>query len=319
MDISFVMPAYNEADNIEPLYRRIKKTVQECGLPSHEIIFVENGSSDASIDLLRRLNAEDSAVHYVKLSRNFGYQGAIAAGLKFAEGDLVMVLDGDQQDPPEHLSAFLTKLREGYDVVYGVRQSRREGWFKRLMYHWFYKIWTSTSNIHIPRDAGEYCLMRRCVIEDLNRLPETLRFHRGLRSWVGHRQTGLGYNRDERGGGVTKFSFAQMFGFAADALFSFSSAPINFMLLSGFAITTFAGLILLFNISVWILHALGVKVAVGLLPKGITQLMTLLTLFFGIIVIYLGIIGSYVIRIFNEVKQRPPFLIEHTSKAMNIP
>ena len=205
--ISIVIPSYNESENINEVYRRTLEVIKKMSIKKYELIFVENGSKDNSLELLKKINSENKSIKIISLSRNFGYQSAIAVGLKYSENDYVCVMDGDLQDPPEIISKFVAKIKEGYDVVYGIRIKRKGNIIKKLFYNLFYEIYSKLSDIDVPKKGGDFCLMSKKVVKSLNSLSEKNLFMRGLRSWVGFKQTGVEYERDNRYAGKTNFSF----------------------------------------------------------------------------------------------------------------
>lgn len=307
--LSFVIPAFNESANIGPLARRLVATCAVSAVAGFEAIFVENGSVDGSEAIIRDLHRSDPRIKMVQLSRNFGYQGAITAGLQFARGEWVAVLDGDQQDPPELILQMLAKAREGYEVVYGVRKKRQEGWLQRTAYKAFYRLWRLTANIQIPLDASEFCVMNRRVVDVLNAMPERQRFNRGLRAWSGFRQTGVEYDRAQRAEGKTKFSFLGNISLAMDGLFAFSIVPIRVTILLGFTVTAVSLLIAFTNTVLWFVRLFDPAVSAGTMTRGLTQINLIFSILFGIVLLCLGVIGEYVGRIFEEVKNRPSFVV----------
>lgn len=311
-ELSFVIPAFNESANIVPLLRRIMAACDARGIRDCEVLFIENGSSDGSDAILRDFHRADPRVKMIQLSRNFGYQGAISAGLHFARGKWVAVLDGDQQDPPELLLEMLDKARDGYDVVYGIRTKRKEGLLMRLSYKAFYRLWRMTANIKIPLDASEFSVMSRRVVDVMNGLPERQRFTRGLRAWSGFRQTGIQYDRDSRGEGETKFSLLGNVSLAMDALFAFSIVPIRVTIALGFLVTVVSLLVALVNTFFWFLRLFDPIADAGALPRGLTQTNLMFSILFGMVLLCLGVIGEYVGRIFEEVKNRPVFIVRDT-------
>lgn len=307
--LSFVVPAYNESENIEPLARRIVSSCEEAGIADFEVVFVENGSYDDSAALLRRLHQADSRLKMIQLSRNFGYQGAITAGLHYVSGEWVAVIDGDQQDPPELIPQMLAKAREGYDVVYGVRRTRQEGPLQRAFYKAFYRLWRMTASIDIPVDASEFAVMHRRVVDILNGMPERQRFNRGLRAWTGFRQTGLDYARSSRAAGATKFSLLGNVSLAMDGLFAFSIVPIRLTMLVGLVVTSVSLLIAGANTAFWIAGRFHPALRFGRMAEGLTQTNLVLSILSGVILLCLGVVGEYVGRIFEEVKKRPHFIV----------
>lgn len=309
--LTFISPCYNEKQNLKNLYNRILNACGEFGLSDFEIIWIENGSFDGSIELMMQLAQKDRRLRIIQLSRNYGYQGAITCGLAHARGDFVAILDGDLQDPPELIIKMLAVAeKDGFDVVYGVRQKRKENIFKRFAYAAFYRLWKFTAEIEIPLDAGDYCVMSRRVVNAMNNMPERQRFTRGLRAWVGFKQTGFRYERDARGGGESKFGLSGMINLALDGLVAYSVAPLRMATLIGISISGVAlVLILIQGIGRLVSYTLGISF-VGVLPPGISQTNLLIASFSGIQMLLLGVLGEYIGRIYAEVKDRPIFLIK---------
>lgn len=313
--LSIIIPCFNEESNITNTYTELKNTF-ENRIDSYEIIFVENGSSDQSFSLIKDIVQKDPNVRYVQLTRNFGYQGGIFAGLERAQGEWITVLDCDLQDPPELILEMLTVAEASkgenkkYEVVYGIRSKRAENLFWRTAYKWFYRLWRFLAEIEVPLDASEFCVMHADVLKALKNLPEKQRFNRGLRAWVGFRQTGISYHRRARKLGVTKFSVLKAMELAFDGIFAYSVLPLRLILISGVLVTAFASLLSFLNVMFWILHQFGVIESVGVLPQGLTQLNLILTVLIGFIIISLGILGEYIGRIYAEVKARPSYLIQ---------
>jgi dolichol-phosphate mannosyltransferase len=300
-ELSVVVPLYNEEENIPELYRRLSSALGKLGV-DYQLVFVNDGSRDRTPTLLAELHAADRRVAVVHLSRNFGHQAAVSAGLAHAQGQAVVVMDGDLQDPPEVLGAFLDKWREGFDVVYAVRQNRKEGILKRAGYWLFYRLLRAISDLDIPLDSGDFCLMDHKVVEVLNHLPERMRFVRGLRTFVGFRQSGLCYDRAARNAGRPKYSFRALLQLAADGLFSFSSYPLRLATYCGCA-----SIALSIALAIW---ALADALVSHTAPRGWASTL-IVVLFMGAIqLLSLGVIGEYLRRIFIEAKQRPPFIVE---------
>jgi len=301
--ISIVIPSYNESQNISEVYRRTVEVIKKIGVKKYELIFVENGSKDNSLELLKKINSENKSVKVISLSRNFGYQSAIAVGLKYSENDYVCVMDGDLQDPPEIISKFVDKIEEGYDVVYGIRSKRQTNFLNKIFYNLFYEIYSKLSEIDVPKKGGDFCLMNKKVVKSLNSLKEKNLFMRGLRSWVGFKQIGVEYERDARYAGKTNFSFFGATALALDGFVSFSLIPLRFILITGIVISFLSFLFFLFLFLVKILHVFGIFDFASLqLPKGLTFTNSILTLSLGLVMFTLGIIGEYVGRIYFEVK-----------------
>lgn len=308
--ISIVIPSYNESQNINEVYRRTSEVIKKLNIKKYELIFIENGSKDNSLELLKKINSEDKSVKVISLSRNFGYQSAIAVGLKYSQNDYVCVMDGDLQDPPEIISKFIEKAQEGYDVVYGIRSKRKTSFLNKIFYNLFYEIYSRLSEIDVPKKGGDFCLMNKKVVKNLNNLSEKNLFIRGLRSWVGFKQTGIEYERDERYAGKTNFSFFGATALALDGFVSFSLIPLRFILITGIVISFLSFLFFVFLFSVKILHIFNIFDFTSLqLPKGLTFTNSILTLSLGLVMFTLGIIGEYVGRIYFEVKNRPNYVI----------
>lgn len=301
--ISLIFPVYNEEQVLPFLYERVRRLMDQLDYEV-EVILVNDGSRDASLELMRRFHEEDHRFKAIDFSRNFGHQVAITAGIDFAQGDAVILLDADLQDPPELLPQFLAKWEEGYQVVYAVRKSRKEHLFKRLAYLAFYRILQKVSNISIPLDSGDFCLMDRVVIDMLKSMRERNRFVRGLRSWTGFHQIGLEYEREERHSGDVKYTMPKLIKLALDGIFSFSYFPLQLASYTGFfvSIASFLG----------ILVYLYRKLIIGGEPQGFPTLVILILFLGGVQLISLGVIGEYIGRVYDEVKQRPIYVIRDT-------
>ena len=308
-ELSVVVPVYNEAAVIEELVRRCKDAAQQV-TEAWELILVDDHSDDATPELLAEL-ADGERVQHLRLPRNVGQFRATRAGLRASRGEHVIVLDGDLQDPPEEIPRFLDKIKEGYDVVYGIRIKRKASFFKKIFYNLFYEIYSKLSEIDVPKKAGDFCLMKKKVVKTLNSLGEKNLFMRGLRSWVGFKQTGIEYERDRRYGGKTKFSFFGASALALDGIVSFSLIPLRFILVTGIIMSALSMIVFLFLFSVKILSIINFisDDALWIMPKGLTLTNLILTLFLGLIMFILGIIGEYVGRIYFEVKNRPNYVI----------
>ena len=298
--LSVVIPIHDEQENISVLYTRLTAVLEKAE-PSYEIILVDDGSRDKSAERLNALAAQDRRVTVVELARNFGHQVAISAGLDYARGDAVIVMDADLQDPPEVLPRFIAEWRAGHDVVYGIREHRKEGWFKRTLYAAFYRLLQRAANIEIPLDAGDFCIMDRKVVELLVRMPERNRFVRGIRSWVGLDQVGLAYERHARYAGKPTYTYTRLLYLALDGLVSFSYIPLR-------AITILGSCVSLISIFLAMGYTVQ-KLTIGLSPPGFAT--TVVAIFFlaGIQLITIGVIGEYVGRIFEEVKHRPLYVV----------
>ncbi len=301
--VSLIFPVYNEEAVLPLLYRRVRQVIDQLDYEA-EVILVNDGSWDTSLDMMEHFHSEDSRFKILDFSRNFGHQVAITAGIDFATGDAVILMDADLQDPPEILPQFLSKWEEGYQVVYAVRKNRKEHIFKRMAYSVFYRILQKISNIQIPLDSGDFCLMDRVVVDTLKSMQERNRFVRGLRSWTGFRQVGLEYDRDQRHGGEVKYTFTKLLKLALDGIFSFSFLPLKLASYMGFLVSgvSFLGIIIY----------LYKKLLVGGEPRGFPTLAILILFMGGIQLLFLGIIGEYIGRIYDEVKRRPTYVVRRT-------
>ena len=310
--LSIVVPLFNEEGNVEPLLTRITGIAQRLpGIPSYEIILVNDGSTDGTLAKIRGQLASHPNIVLVNLSRNFGHQLAATAGIDIAEGEAVVLMDGDLQDPPELIAAFVEKWREGYDVVYAVRRTRKgESAFKLFTARLFYRTIKRLTKVSIPVDTGDFRLMSRRVVKALQRSPERHRFLRGLVSWVGYNQIGVEYDRDERHSGSTKYPLPKMLRFAVDGITSFSDVPLRFASYLGFFSSVVA---FVYALVVVIYKVLRVN------PPGYTRgwASTIVAVLFlgGVQLISLGILGEYIGRIYDEVKGRPLYLISDIERS----
>lgn len=298
---SIVVPIWNEEAVIPELYRRVVEIMDSTG-ESWELLCVNDGSTDASLELLLSLHDKDSRVKVVDFSRNFGHQIAISAGSDFADGDAVVVMDADLQDPPETILRLIEKWREGYEVVYAVRTERQgETRFKLWTAGLFYRLLQRITDVNIPLDTGDFRLMDRRVVLSMRRLREKHRFMRGLSSWVGFKQIGVEYQRSQRFAGETKYPLRKMLRLAINAITSFSYVPLHLATYVGFAL---AGLSLLGIILTIVMRLSGNSFFLG-------QATTLVSVLFlgGVQLIFLGIIGEYLGRIYDEAKDRPLYLV----------
>lgn len=302
MKYSLILPIYNEQENIEAIYERLNR-VMKTAKQSYELIFINDGSNDASLELLKKLAKKDKVVKVINFSRNFGHQIAVSAGLDYCQGEKIAILDADLQDPPEVLPDFFDKLSQGYDVVYAIRRNRKESWPKKIMYFLFYRLLRLVANISIPLDSGDFCVMSQRVVCLLKNLPERNRFIRGLRSWVGFSQIGLEYERQGRAAGKSKYTLTKMFKLAFDGIFSFSYVPLQLL--------TWGGFIFLVLAFLGILLTLYAKLFTNIfIPRGFPTTIIVILFIGGMNLFALGIMGEYIGRIYDEVKQRQLYIIE---------
>jgi len=301
--VSIVAPLYNEEESFGILVDRLTKLMDSTNL-SIEIVLVNDGSKDKTEELMRVIALRDKRFHCVFLSRNFGHQLALSAGMAAARGtEAIMCIDGDLQDPPELLGEFYKLYQQGYDVIYAVRKNRKEGWLLKAMFHYYYRIQKKLVNIDIALDSGDFALLSRSVVNVMNQLPEESRYLRGLRSWVGFKQIGYEYDRPERAAGETKYPISKRIKIALNGIFNFSELPIR--LITNLGIATVAVALIYFVYTLIKKFVLGVEVV-----EGFTGLMFTIILFSGVQLLSLGIIGEYVSRIFFQVKGRPLFIVK---------
>jgi polyisoprenyl-phosphate glycosyltransferase len=309
--LSVVVPVFNEAENIGPLLARLLPAL-ERETPEFEVIFVDDGSSDAGMDEIRGRHAQDARLRAVSLSRNFGKEVAIAAGLDAAQGDAVIIMDADLQHPPEVISQFVRLWREGYAVVYGQRQDRAyEGPVKRSLSHLFYEVFARLGETALPEEAGDFRLLDRNAVEALRLLGERARFSKGLYSWIGFKSIGLPFEVGERLHGKSRYNYRKLLHFAWDGITSFSTAPLRIWTYLGFVIS--AGAV------VTALYFLGEALLVGVKTPGFPTLIVAVTFLAGVQLMSLGMIGEYVGRIFAEVKRRPLYIVAERVGIATLP
>jgi polyisoprenyl-phosphate glycosyltransferase len=299
---SLVIPIYNEEANIPELYRRVSAVMNRMGVES-ELWLIDDGSSDRSLLLLRELQQQDARVCYVSLARNFGHQIAVTAGLQLTSGQVAIILDADLQDPPELIPEMIELWKSGYQVVYAQRTTRqKENWVKRLMAYVFYRLLHRLADVKIPIDSGDFCLMDRQVVDLLNAMPERNRYLRGLRSWVGFRQTALLFDRDPRFAGEVKYTFRKSLALAINGLASFSQVPLRLSIYLGL----FSALLSLL-MGMLVLYWRLVSPASPL--TGLATVMIAMFFIGAVQLVSIGILGEYIGRIYEEVKGRPLYTI----------
>ena len=302
MLLSVVVPCYNEEAVIDETHRRLSDVVERIEDLHFELVYVDDGSHDRTPDILARLQCADPHVRVLRLSRNFGHQTAITAGVAHASGHAVVIIDADLQDPPELIPQFVARWREGYDVVYGVRTKREgESRFKRWTAAAFYRVINRLSEVQIPIDTGDFRLIDRRVVDALLAMPESARFVRGMVAWIGFRQIAVPYQRAAREAGETKYPLVKMMHLALDAVSSFSVAPLRLATWTGFATSALAVL--------GILYALITRLFTNIWVTGWTALIIAVLFMGGVQLIALGIIGEYVGRVYGEAKLRPLYLV----------
>jgi polyisoprenyl-phosphate glycosyltransferase len=309
-ELSLVIPCWNESEVLPMLRDRLLQCLKGLGV-SWEVVFVDDGSRDTTFSQLAALHAEDSRFKVISLSRNFGHQAAILAGLHHATGQAVGVMDADLQDPPEIFGPCLAKLKEGYDVVYAVRKKRKEHALKRAAYALFYRFLRFVAEVDIPLDSGDFCLMRQRVVATLRRMPERNVFVRGLRAWTGFRQIGLEYERDSRAAGETKYPFKRLLRLATDGVFAFSTLPLRMATYAGFAAVALSVVAGLFVLAWRIIGFRFMGHTATELP-GWAAVAGGMLFIAGVQFLILGCMGEYLGRIYAEVKQRPRWIIRET-------
>jgi glycosyltransferase involved in cell wall biosynthesis len=307
MKITAVIACYRDAPAVPIMHERLVATFASIGC-DYEIIFVNDGSPDNAREVLAELAARDPNVVVINHARAFGSQSAFTSGMRIATGDAVVLLDGDLQDPPEVIPEFVEKWREGYDVVYGIRVQREAPRHMQLFYKSFYRVFKRMAYVDVPVDAGDFGLVDRRVVDAINALPETHRLMRGLRAWVGFKQIGVPYVRPERMFGTTTNNFRKNLGWARRAIVSFSYAPLD--LITGLALSIVA--LSFFAIFVQLVLRI---VAPDAAPRGVTTLILIVLFLGGIQLLCLSIIGSYLAHVYEEVKRRPPFVVESILNA----
>jgi len=299
---SLVIPIYNEEENLAELYRRISAVMDRMDGPV-ELILINDGSRDRSLELLRKLHEQDSRISYLSFARNFGHQIAVTAGLNFSTGQVVVIMDGDLQDPPELIIDMVEQWQQGYQVVYAQRtQRRQESWFKRLPAYMYYRILRHLADVDIPIDTGDFCLMDRCVVNVLNAMPERNRYIRGLRAWIGFKQTAVKFERDPRFAGEVKYTFRKSLSLAMNGLVSFSKVPLRLSIYMGL-FAAFVSVLMAFLILYWRIFYPSSALT------GLTIVMMAIFFLGAVQLVSIGILGQYIGRIYEEVKGRPLYTL----------
>lgn len=302
--LSIAIPIYNEESILPELLKRTRAVLDTIPDGPHELLFVDDGSSDCTLQILEHAAHADPRISVIVLSRNFGHQAALSAALDHAVGDAIVLMDGDLQDSPEDIPLFVERHREGYDVAYATRATRQEGWLVKLSYFLFYRLQAMLSDTRLPLDAGDFGLMSRRVVDQIRRMPERQRYLRGLRSWVGFRQTAVPLNRAERHSGKTKYGFLKLLRLASDGIFAFSVVPLR--------AATLMGTLAVAVSAMYALYSVYAKFVLNRSPQGFTALVFMLTFLSGVLLFFLGIIGEYVGRVYEEIKSRPLYVVDRT-------
>jgi glycosyltransferase involved in cell wall biosynthesis len=299
--ISVVLPVYNEHDNLVALLGRLLPVLEQVVSGNFEILFVNDGSHDGSTEILDSFHGCDQRIKAIHFSRNFGHQAALQAGLDESTGEAVILMDADLQDPPEVLRSFVDKWREGYDVVYAVRRRRKENFLKRTAYVVFYRTLKVIANIDVPLHSGDFCLMDRRVVDTLVSLRERNRFLRGLRSWVGFRQVSIEYERDARLAGLPKYTMRKLINLALSGYIGFSAMPLHAATWLGFFSAGIG-----FVTALWVLTTKLMDIPS---PRGWASTLAVILFVGGIQLVMLGIVGEYLSRVYDEVRQRPLYVV----------
>ena len=302
--LSVVIPVYNEEMNIGKLYQRICDNLQPLNI-SWEVVYVNDGSKDRSLSILKGLTETDSHVKYIDFSRNFGHQLAITAGIEHAKGEWIVVMDGDGQDPPELIPDLLNKAKEGFEVVYARRRKRDgENFLKKFTARMFYRLLANITSIEIPVDTGDFRIIHRKIQRILSKMPEQHKYIRGQISWIGFNQTFLEYDREERMGGATKFTYRKMMRFALDGISSFSTWPLKVATISGFIVSAVAFVLIVYSLY---------QKFFGTTEPGWTSLHISVLFLGGIQLIGIGMLGEYLGRVSDNVKNRPHYIVKDSN------
>ena len=300
--ISIVVPLYNEEAVFDKLIERLVNVIDTTDFLC-EVILINDGSKDKTPFLIEELCKKDKRFTGVLLSRNHGHQLAVSSGLYYVRGtEGAMIIDGDLQDPPELINDFYALMKQGYDVIYAVRKNRKESALKKLAYWMYYRLQQKISSFTIPIDSGDFSMISRRVVDTMNSMPEQSRYLRGMRSWVGFKQRAFEYDRDERQAGETKYSWKKLFELAFNGIFNFSDFPVR-------TISKLGLLTILLSIAYFI-YIIYNKIMYHNVPQGFTTLIFAIILFSGVQLLSLGLIGEYVLRIYNQVRNRPLFIID---------
>lgn len=301
--ISILIPCYNEALVLDLLYKRISKVANENQKYGFEFLFINDGSKDETLEIIKKLSIKDKRISYINLSRNFGKEIAMLAGFDHINTDAVVIIDADLQDPPELIVEMIDKWEQGYDDVYARRVSRAgETWFKKFTSKMFYKVLQSSTKIDIQKDTGDFRLLDKRCIESIVKLRENQRYTKGMFSWIGYKKVGIDYERDPRAAGNTKWNYRKLANFAIDGITSFTTTPLR--------VSTFIGILISFFAFIYIIVIVLKTIIFGADVAGYSSIMASILFIGGVQLISLGIIGEYVGRIFNETKNRPLYFID---------
>ena len=306
--LSVIVPCFNESANIDNTFKRVELNIKKI-TDNYEIIFVDDGSTDNSFKILNEISEKNPHLKIIRFSRNFGHQYAIYAGIVSSSGEGIFLIDADLQDPPEKFQEMFDKWSSGYDVVYGVRKSRKGNFFKKILYSSYHKIFRWLSDLDNQADLADFCLMDKKIKEVFLKFKEKNLYFRGLRSWVGFKQIGIPYERDNRNLGETKYSLIKLFQLALDGILNFSIKPLNFIFLTGLVMFFFSIILIIF----YLFQKFFGFSFLGTVPeeaKGFYTTIIIILFFGGMNLTALGIIGEYVGRLYKEVKDRPKYIIK---------
>lgn len=306
--LSVVVPVFNEQENVQLLFERLEKTIVPLGFKEIELVFVDDGSQDQTVQRVKELHTDKLKICLIELSRNFGHQLAVTAGIDSCKGDLVVIIDADLQDPPELIPEMVEKVDSGFDVVYAKRRARKgESVLKKSTAKWFYRVLSRITSVEIPLDTGDFRVITRRVVEVLKQMPEREKFLRGQIAWIGFAQTFVEYDRDQRNAGDSGYTWSKMIGFALDGITSFSNFPLK--------VATFSGFVMSFISFLLMLYALYSRFVLKVYEPGWTSLMLSVLFIGGIQLVAIGIIGEYIGRIGNNVKQRPLYIVKDKTES----
>ena len=305
--VSIAIPLFDEEEGLPELLRRVTAVLDALPGEGHELVLVDDGSSDRTMEILERAGGNDPRIVAVSLSRNFGHQAALTAALEFVTGDVIVLMDGDLQDAPELIPTMLERMREGYDVVYARRDRRQEAWWLRVAYFAYYRILSAVSNVQRPLDAGDFAAISSRALRAIRSAPERHRYLRGLRAWAGFRQIGLPVERAARYTGQSKYSLRKLLRLASDGIFSFSIIPLR--------LAAALGAVTVFLTTLFALFALYARLFLDRSPQGFTALILVMTFVSGVNLLFLGIIGEYVGRVYEEVKGRPLYVVQRVVRG----
>jgi len=305
--VSIAIPAFNEAEVLPELLERVGSLLDSLPGGPHELVIVDDGSTDNTLAILQRASIRDDRILVVALARNFGHQPALTAALDHITGDVAVVMDADLQDAPEVIPIMLQHYRQGYDVVYAQRASRPEGPFLRACYFLFYRTLAALAEVRLPLDSGDFALLSRRVVLHLRQMPEHHRYLRGLRTWVGFRQLGLPVGRRPRAAGSSKYGLLRLVKLATDGLFAFSTIPLR--------VASAIGGTAILACSLFAVYAIYAKLVLDQSPQGFTALFVAITFLAGVQLLFLGVIGEYLGRVYEEVKGRPLYLVDRLVRS----